>query len=117
MMGTFFDSLREQLSDPKAYREKHGTVRDALQPDPAAKEARLRREAEKKDKRAMKMSKKLIGGNWRARSAATTAENLHNQADRASLKEDARRQTAAEAEDRRLEVRRENFRRTGRYDG
>lgn len=116
-MGTFFDSLREQVSDPKAYREKHGTVRDALGTKPSVKVDRLRREAEKKDKRAMKMSKKHLLGNMRSRNAATTAENLHNQADRLSQKHAASSEAAKQADDARLAARREAYKRTGSYNG
>jgi hypothetical protein len=106
-VGTFFDSLKEQLSDPKAYAEKHGRP----------KAERVRKEAEKMDKRAVKMSKKHLRGNIRARNAATTADNLHGQADRLSVSPEERKAMAAETEQRRLAARRENFKRTGRYEG
>jgi hypothetical protein len=116
-VGTFLDSLREQVSDPKAYRKEHGTIREALRGDPAAKVDRLQREAEKKDKRALKMSKKHVLGNMRSRNAATTAENLHNQADRLRQSQADKADAARQAEDARLTVRREAFKRTGSYDG
>lgn len=106
-MGTFWDALKEQASDPKAYAEKHGT----------SKADRLRKQAEKKDERTEKMAKKRLRGNIRARNAAVAAQNLHSQADRQDVSPEERKALAADAEERRLAARRENFERTGRYEG